>query len=168
MKITLVALSIIILAVAGLALLSVISGAAFSLPSQRVQSDTVIPAVVVETATASPEAATDVEFTLQTMAEGGKLAYRGIGGQIDGIVNPDLIVHPRDVVRVILINGDGMPHDLFLPDFNAKTSYVAKIGERTEMVFEVSERQPSTYVYYCTVTGHRRAGQEGNIIVAKP
>jgi nitrite reductase (NO-forming) len=109
-----------------------------------------------------------VEFTLQTSAESGKLAYRGIGGEIDGIVNPDLGVYPGDVVRVILVNGDGMPHDLFLPDFNARTSYVAKIGEKTEIVFEVGDMVPGAYVYYCTVTGHRKAGQEGKLIVARP
>ena len=167
MKITLASLSIILLAVFGLALLSVIVVAAFSLPVQRVQSDTGIPVVVAENSTASSETA-DVEFTLQTLAEKGKLAYRGIGGEIDGIVNPDLGVYPGDVVHIILVNGDGMPHDLFLPDFNAKTPYVSKIGEKTEIVFEVGDMQPGTYVYYCTVTGHRQAGQEGRLIVAKP
>jgi nitrite reductase (NO-forming) len=166
MKITFASLPIIILATFGFASLSVIIVAAFFLPVQRVQSNTGIPVVVAETSTASPETA-DVEFTLQTIAENGKLAYRGIGGDIDGIVNPDLIVHPGDVVRVILVNGDGMPHDLFLPDFT-KTEYVSKIGDRTEIIFEVKDMESGDYVYYCTVPGHRQAGQEGKLVVAKP
>ena len=167
MKIILASLSIIILAVFGFALLSVIIVTAFSLPVQGIQSDTGIPVVVAETSIPSPVTA-EVKFTLQTGAEKGKLAYRGVGGEIDGSANPDLSVHPGDVVRVVLVNGDGMPHDLFLPDFNARTSYVSKIGEKTEIVFEVGDMQPGTYVYYCTVTGHRQAGQEGKLIVARP
>ena len=107
----------------------------------------------------------DVEFTLQTIAENGKLLYIGVGGDIDGIINPDLVVQPGAVVRIVLTNGDGMVHDLFLPDFNVKTEYVRKINDRTEMVFEAGDIQPGSYVYYCTLPGHRKAGQEGKFIV---
>lgn len=107
-------------------------------------------------------------FTLQTIAEGGKLLYIGVGGEIDGIVNPDLVVEPGADVRIILINGDGMPHDLFLPDLNVKTGYVKSIGESTETAFEIGNMQPGSYVYYCTLPGHRKAGQEGKLIVSKP
>ena len=109
-----------------------------------------------------------VEFTLKTITNNGGLAYIGIGGEIDGIVNPDLTVQPGDVVHMTLVNGDGMPHDLLLPDFDAKTSYVSKIGEQTEVIFQVGDMQPGTYVYYCTVPGHRQAGQEGKLIVSTP
>ncbi len=104
-------------------------------------------------------------FTLKTIAGDGKLLYIGIGGEIDGIINPDLVVQPGAVVRIVLINGDGMVHDLFLPDFNAKTEYVKKISDQAEMVFEVGDMQPGSYVYYCTLPGHRKAGQEGKFIV---
>ena len=107
-----------------------------------------------------------VTFTLQTLADSGKLLYIGIGGSIDGVINPDLIVAPESVVKIVLINGDGMPHDLFLPDFDLKSDYVKKIGESIEFVVEVKGVQPGTYVYYCTVPGHRQAGQEGKFIVS--
>jgi len=108
---------------------------------------------------------TVVSFTLKTIANNGKLAYLGAGGEIDGIVNPDLVVQVGSVVQIILVNGDGMPHDLFLPDFDTKTDYVIKIGDQTEIEFEVGEVQPGVYVYYCTVPGHRQAGQEGKFVV---
>jgi len=124
---------------------------------------------VAAVATASvPTQNTNVEFTLKTITNHGGLAYEGIGGNIDGLVNPDLNVQPGEVVRVILINGDGMPHDLYLPDFEVKSEYVSKIGDQTEITFEVGDRQPGTYVYYCTVPGHRQAGQEGKLIVVTP
>lgn len=115
----------------------------------------------------TPEASTnfDAEFTLKTVAENGKLLYIGVGGEIDGVINPDLVVQPEYVVHVILVNGDGMPHDLFLQDWDIKSDYVMKIGDETEIVIEVGEKQPGSYVYYCTVPGHRQAGQEGKLIV---
>lgn len=112
--------------------------------------------------------ATTLSFTLKTIANNGKLAYIGIGGEIDGVVNPDLVVQVGSVVQIILVNGDGMPHDLFLPDFDTKTDYVTKIGDQTEIVFEVGDIQPDVYVYYCTVPGHRQAGQEGKLIINNP
>jgi len=110
----------------------------------------------------------DAEFTRKSIAEGGKLLYIGVGGNIDGIINPDLIVQTGNVVRITLVNGDGMVHDLFLTDFDVKTDYVRKIGDQTDILFEVGEMQPSSYVYYCTLPGHRKAGQEGKLIVSKP
>lgn len=122
------------------------------------------PALLGETVLEATEAPT-LEFTLKTAHIDGKLAYIGVRGEIDGITNPDLVVQPGDTVRVILINGDGAPHDLFFPDFNVKTSYVAKIDQQTETVFEVGDMQAGAYAYYCTVPGHRKAGQEGKLIV---
>jgi len=110
-------------------------------------------------------ATVDVEFTLKTIAEGGKLLYIGVGGEIDGIINPDLVVQPGAVVHIILTNGDGMVHDLFLPDFDTKTDYVKKLGDQAEIVFEIGDMQPGSHVYYCTLPGHRKAGQEGKLIV---
>jgi len=124
------------------------------------------PDVLVET---TPEASVnfEAEFTLKTAAKNGKLLYIGVGGEIEGIINPDLIVHPGDVVHIVLVDGDGMPHDLFLPDWDVKSDYVVKIGDEKELVFEVGNMQPGSYVYYCTVPGHRQAGQEGKLIVAE-
>jgi nitrite reductase (NO-forming) len=105
----------------------------------------------------------DVEFTLKTFAKGGRLGYLGVGGSIDQVENPDLVVPQGAVVRIVLINGDGMPHDLYLPDFDAATSRVSKIGEQTEIVFSVGDAPPGPHVYYCTVPGHRQMGQEGDM-----
>lgn len=133
------------------------------------------PAPVVGTpsravAESSMEAAkiTDVKFTLQTIADDGRLAFQGVGGEIDGLVNPDLIVPDGAVVTIALINADGMPHDIFFPDLEEKSSYVPRIGDQTEMTFQVATLQPGSYVYYCTVPGHRQAGQEGKFIVVQP
>jgi nitrite reductase (NO-forming) len=146
-------------------LLSFIVFQAFLAACNSVKEEVAIAAVETPNV---PTLNTNVEFTLKTITNHGGLAYEGVGGNIDGLVNPDLNVQPGDVVRVILINGDGMPHDLYLPDFDVKSEYVSKIGDQTEIIFEVGDTQPGNYVYYCTVPGHRQAGQEGKLIVAIP
>jgi uncharacterized cupredoxin-like copper-binding protein len=178
------AVVIVVVAVFSLVLLFLFLAVAGLLPFKPSQSDTDAPVtmfdvsgtpqnneiVPVTPVDSQPEApvSNDAEFTLQTVTGNGKLLFIGVGGDIDGIINPDLIVQSGTVVRIVLTNGDGMPHDLFLPDWDVKTEYVSKIGDETEIVFEVGEIEPGTYVYYCTVPGHRQAGQEGKLVVIKP
>lgn len=165
-------------------LLSIIVIVALFIPVQSAQGDTEIstaintvpatmdesplPFAETEKATTSTEFIVPAErqFTLKTIAQNGKLLYIGVGGDIDGLTNPDLVIQPGAVVRIILVNGDGMVHDLFLPDFDIKTEYVRKISDQTEILFETGDMQPGSYVYYCTLPGHRKAGQEGRLIVA--
>jgi hypothetical protein len=58
-------------------------------------------------------------------------------GDLNRIIIPELLVKSGDVVRVTLQNGDGMPHELFLPDFDAKNSYVNQNGDQTDIIVEV-------------------------------
>ena len=97
----------------------------------------------------------------------GHIVYIGSGGDLEGVINPDLVVQADDMVRVILSNTDGMSHDLFLPDWGVRTPPVTKIGARAEIIFEVGDRQTGVYAYYCTFPGHRQAGQEGRLIVER-
>lgn len=136
-------------------------------PSGEQPSAPAVPPTGVEEPPAASAPAT-AEFTLRTIVKDGSLGYIGVGGEIDGIINPDLVVRPGVTIHITLVNGDGMPHDLFLPDFSAHTAYVNKIGSSTDISFTTGDRQPGAYVYYCTVPGHRQAGQEGKLIVAAP
>ena len=163
MKPTFVTLSLIVTAILGFVFLSIIAAVAFFIPVKKAQSVISTPATIVEAAptTLQPNA----EFTLKTIAENGKLLYIGVGGEIDGIINPDLVVPQGAVVRITLINGDGMVHDLFIPDLDEKTEYVRKLGEQKEIIFEIGNLQPGSLVYYCTLPGHRKAWQEGKLII---
>jgi nitrite reductase (NO-forming) len=107
-----------------------------------------------------------IEFTLQTAVTKGKMVYIGVGGSIEGLVNPDLEVRTGATVQVTLVNGDGMQHDVSLPDFGATSELVRGRGDSTEIAFEVNSDQSGTFAYFCTVPGHRQAGQEGRLIVS--
>lgn len=181
MKSTVISAPVIILSVFGFVLLSVIVIVTLLRPAQVPQSEVArpldsieaAPAVTdsslnaIETVTARPET-TNVQFTLETVAKDGKFGFIGIGGEIDGVLNPNLVVQPGDMVHLTLLNGDGLPHDLVIPDLDVKLPYVNRIGDQAEVVFVVDEGQPDSYVYYCTVPGHRQLGQEGKFIVLEP
>jgi len=107
----------------------------------------------------------DVAFKLQTVIAEGKMAFQGVGGAIDGQINPELSVEPGQVVQVTLVNGDGALHDISFPDFNATSDEIVGQGSSTSIVFRTSEE--GTFNYFCTVPGHRQAGMEGQITIGE-
>ena len=107
----------------------------------------------------------DVSFTLQTGVAEGKLVFIGVGGDIDGALNPDLHVQPGQVVQLTLVNGDGAQHDWAIPELDAKTDLITGQGSSSATVFEADEA--GSYDYFCTVPGHRAAGMEGQIVVGE-
>jgi len=108
----------------------------------------------------------DSTFTLETDMKDGRMVFVGIGGEIDGVVNPDLNVRRGDMVQFVLVNGDGMPHDLAVPELKIHTDVIMTEGDTAEVVAEIN--QAGQYSYYCTIAGHRQAGMEGNLIVSEP
>lgn len=107
--------------------------------------------------------AVDQTFTLRTGLVDGRMAYIGVGGAIDGLVNPDLSVKAGERVRIELINGDGPGHDLALPDLARQTPLIAGQGARASVTFTATAGRAFTYI--CTAPGHRQAGMEGRLIV---
>jgi nitrite reductase (NO-forming) len=110
--------------------------------------------------------AVDAEFTLKTALLEGSMAFVGVGGRIHGIANPDLIVRSGDTVRIVIVNGDGVPHDFAIPALGAQTALVTTKGQTTDVTFEASEI--GEFEYYCAVSGHRQMGMTGKLIVREP
>ena len=108
----------------------------------------------------------DLRVRLRTALAEGKLAFVGVGGDIDGVVNPTLRVPEGAVVQVDLLNDDGIEHDVAFPDFDAATERVAQKGASSVTVFRADT--PGTFAYFCSVPGHRPAGMEGQLIVGTP
>jgi len=107
----------------------------------------------------------DVSFTLETGIGEGKMIFTGVGGEIDGVVNPTLQVEPGQVVQITMINGDGALHDVVAPEFDAQSDQVSGKGSSTVMVFRADKE--GEFVYFCSVPGHRAAGMEGMIQVGE-
>ena len=106
-----------------------------------------------------------VTFTLKTSLAEEKLVFVGVGGAIDGVVNPTLPVMLDDVVQVTLINGDGVLHDITFPDFNARSDEVARKGASSVITFRTAKK--GEFSYFCSLPGHRQAGMEGKIVVGE-
>src|SRR5262245_35866383 len=96
-----------------------------------------------------------VRFRLGTELAEGKMAFVGVGGDIEGVVNPTLRVAEGDVVQVGLINGDGVEHDLLFPDFNAATDRVNRQAASSVTVFRAGTS--GAFAYFCSLPGHRPA-----------
>lgn len=107
----------------------------------------------------------DVSFTLRTNVGEKGLSFIGVGGTIDGVINPKLQVAVGAVVQITLVNGDGALHDVVFPDFQAATEQVVGKGSSSSTVFKAG--QAGTFPYYCSIPGHRQAGMEGQLVVGE-
>jgi nitrite reductase (NO-forming) len=96
-----------------------------------------------------------VRFRLRTALAEGKMAFVGMGGDIDGVVNPPLRVPEGAVVQVDLLNDDGIEHDVAFPDFEAATERVVQKGASSVTVFRADK--VGAFAYFCSVPGHRPA-----------
>jgi nitrite reductase (NO-forming) len=104
-----------------------------------------------------------VEYGLTTGMADGKMSFIGVGGGIDGVVNPRLSANVGDTVKLTLSSGEGVEHDITFPDFNATSEHVAGKGSSTTFEFKVDKG--GSFSYYCVIAGHREAGMEGKFEV---
>jgi nitrite reductase (NO-forming) len=121
-------------------------------PAQRTAPTGPAPAYV-------PEA----RFTLRSGIAEGRMVYLGVGGTIDGQVNPVLSAVEGQMVQIILLNGEGAEHDIVFPDQDARSQKIVGRGASTTMAFRAG--RSGDFLYYCDVPGHRLAGMEGKFIV---
>lgn len=109
-------------------------------------------------------APSEVEYTLRTLTgQTPPMAFIGVGGSIDGIVNPDLTANTGDTVKITLINGDPIIHDLVIPDFGVETGQLTKLDEQVTVTF--TPTRPGEFVYNCSIPGHKEVGMIGKLIV---
>lgn len=101
-----------------------------------------------------------VEYTVITQMPGDPaMAFVGVGGTIDGVINPELTANLGDTVRITVINGDPMQHDLKIDEFGVYTGELLT-DEQTVTVEFVAD-QVGAFKYYCSIPGHRQIGMEG-------
>jgi nitrite reductase (NO-forming) len=102
-------------------------------------------------------------FTLRSGIAQGRMVYLGVGGDIDGKVNPMLVVHEGETVQINLINGEGAEHDIVIDQYAARSDRVLAIGASSTLAFTADK--PGEFIYFCSIAGHREAGMEGRIQV---
>ncbi len=129
---------------------------------------TVSPYPMAGTAQAQSESAEveQFDFHLTTGFVEGKFVFIGVGGDIDGVINPTLNVPENAEVTVTLENGDAMEHDFVIGDLGLKTDSVFNIGQTTSITFTANE--VGSYDYWCSIPGHRQIGMEGLFVVGNP
>lgn len=103
-----------------------------------------------------------VSFTLETVLENG-FAFKGVGGEIDGVLNPELRVPAGVTVEITVVNGDGMQHNLTIDSFGVKTPDFMEQGSEQTLSFVAN--QGGDFEYYCGIAGHKQAGMFGRLIV---
>ena len=103
-------------------------------------------------------AAVDREYVL----EATMLGYRGVGGEIDGVRNPTLWARTGEAVRITMVNGETMVHDVVLEKLGIKSAQILDKGATTNITFKASQSD----TYFCSLPGHREAGMAGRLEVS--
>ena len=105
----------------------------------------------------------DARYTLRSGIAEGRMVYMGVGGSIEGKINPVLTAVEGQVVQLTLTNGEGAEHDIVFPDQDARSPRVTGKGAGTTIAFRAAKS--GDFVYFCGVPGHRQAGMEGKFVV---
>lgn len=120
-------------------------------------------------ATAADQPATTyipgLRYTLRTGIAEGRMVFIGVGGEIDGQVNPVLSAAEGQDVQVTLINGEGAEHDIVFADqeATAHSAHITGKGASTNIAFRAGKA--GDYLYFCSLPGHQLAGMQGQFLV---
>ena len=106
-----------------------------------------------------------LRYTLRTGIAEGRMVFIGVGGSIDGQVNPVLSAAEGQGVQVTLINGEGAEHDIVFADqeATAHSAHITGKGASTNIAFRAGKA--GDYLYFCSLPGHQLAGMQGQFLV---
>lgn len=108
----------------------------------------------------------NLSYTLKSGIAEGRMVFIGVGGRIEGIINPTLSAKEGDIVQVTLINGEGAQHDVVFTEPNVRSETVTAKGASTTIAFRAGK--VGEFAYFCSLPGHREAGMEGVLSVVAP
>ncbi|MCA9943154.1 MAG: nitrite reductase, copper-containing [Ardenticatenaceae bacterium] len=100
---------------------------------------------------------TVIEYSLRTSAD--EAGFVGVGGYIDGVLNPELSAHLGDTIRLTLINDSVNAYDLKIDAFDVSSGELTAADESATVEFVVD--QLGMFHYYASLPGQRDAGLEG-------
>ena len=106
-----------------------------------------------------------VRYTLRSGIAEGRMVFLGVGGTIDGQINPVLSAAQGQVVQVTLVNGEGAEHDIVFDRQGpgGASPHIVGRGSSTNIAFVAGAA--GDYTYFCSLPGHRLAGMEGQFLV---
>ena len=79
----------------------------------------------------------------------------------DGTRNPVLKAQPGETVRITIVNGETMTHDIALEKLGLKSKVLVEKGSTASIVFNAVQSD----TYFCSIPGHRAAGMVGRFEV---
>lgn len=145
-------------------------------------SSSAVPAVAQQTPAAPPSSAPSqpaatpsdqagmsyvpgIRYTLRSGIAEGRMVFIGVGGNIDGQVNPVLSAAEGQVVQITLLNGEGAEHDIVFADQGptARSPRISGKGASTNIAFPAMKA--GDYIYFCSLPGHQLAGMQGRFLV---
>lgn len=100
----------------------------------------------------------DREYRLESKITG----YTGIGGQITGVRNPVLRAEKGEVVKITIVNGETLAHDLVMEQLGIRTDIIVDEGATSSIIFTADQSD----TYFCSIPGHR-ATMEGQFEVVE-
>jgi nitrite reductase (NO-forming) len=127
-------------------------------------SSLLLAAALLLAACSQPAESNKLTYSLKTGLDGGRMVYIGMGGAIEGVINPRLEAKVGDIVTINLMSGEGAEHNLLLPDFNVDSGHVVGQGKTVSVTFGAD--RAGSFAYFCDLPGHREAGMEGLFEVA--
>ncbi len=104
-----------------------------------------------------------IVFTLRSDIAEGRLVFVGVGGEIEGRGNPELVLREGERAQINLINGEGAEHDIVIDFYGVRSNRVIGKGASTTVSFLADKI--GSFAYYCSVPGHREAGMLGKLRV---
>jgi nitrite reductase (NO-forming) len=145
-----------------------LAAGASAAPAVAQQTPAPPPATSPAAATADQAGANYVpalRYTLRSGIAEGRMVFIGVGGAIDGQVNPVLSAAENQVVQITLINGEGAEHDIVFSEqgASAMSPHIVGKGASTNIAFVAGK--PGDYIYFCSLPGHQQAGMQGQFLV---
>ncbi|MEK4034017.1 copper-containing nitrite reductase [Methylocystis sp. IM3] len=102
-------------------------------------------------------------FTLRSGIADGRMVFLGVGGDIDGKVNPDLVLREGEMAQINLINGEGAEHDIVIDFYGVRSNRVVGKGASATVSFLADKT--GSFAYFCAIPGHRESGMLGKVRV---
>lgn len=81
----------------------------------------------------------------------------------DGSRNPILRANKGDLVRIKIINGELMTHDIVMEILGIKSKVLIEKGDTASIIFKADKSD----TYFCSIPGHRAAGMVGKFQVVE-